>query len=89
MLDLPVKDDVMQIRSRTYMHFFSLWRSLRNAIPPHNGDAPAEASPSLIYAAVVLVFLLAILEIDVHRGELESLGLSGHDYSIPAAFLSP
>jgi hypothetical protein len=49
----------------------------------------AEASPSLIYAVVVLVYLLAVLEIDAHRGELESLGLLGHDYPIPAAFLGP
>jgi hypothetical protein len=78
----------MQIRPKTYLHFISLWRSLRDAIPPHDGDVPA-ASPSLIYAAVVLVFLLAILEVDAHRGELEALGLLGHDYPIPTAFLGP
>jgi hypothetical protein len=50
---------------------------------------PGEASSSLIYTAVVLAFLLAILEVDAHRGELESLGLSGSDYSIQAVFLSP
>lgn len=79
----------MQIRPKTYLHFIWLWRSLRDAIPPRHEDAAAEASPFLIYAAVVLVFLLAILEIDAHRGELESLGLLGHDYPIPAAFLAP
>jgi hypothetical protein len=50
---------------------------------------PAETSPSLIYIAAVLMVLLAILEIDAHRGELESLGLLGHDYPIPPAFLGP
>lgn len=79
----------MQIRPKTYLHLISLWRSIRDAIPPHHDDVPAEASPSLIYAAVVLAFLLAILEIDAHRGEFESLGLLGHDYPIPAAFLGP
>ena len=79
----------MQIRPKTYLHLMSLWRSIRDAIPPHNDDVPTEASPSLIYAAVVLAFFLAILEIDAHRGELESLGLLGHDYSIPPAFLGP
>jgi hypothetical protein len=78
----------MQIRPKAYLHFISLWRSLRDAIPPHHDDVPA-ASPSLIYTAVVLVFLLAILEIDAHRGELESLGLLGHDYPIPTSFLGP
>jgi hypothetical protein len=79
----------MQIRPKTYLHLILLWRSIRDAIPPHNDDVPAEASPSLIYAAVVLAFFLAILEIDAHRGALESLGLLGHDYPIPAAFLGP
>jgi len=78
----------MQMRPKAYLHFMSLWRSVRDAIPPHRGDVPAEASPFLIYIAVVLMFLLAILEVDAHRGELESLGLLGGDYSIPPIFLS-
>jgi hypothetical protein len=79
----------MQIRPKAYLHFISLWRSFRDSIPPHQGDVRAEASPSVIYAVVVLVYLLAVLEIDAHRGELESLRLLGHDYPIPAAFLGP
>ena len=79
----------MQMRPKTYLHFISLWRSLRDSIPPHHGDMPAEASPSLIYTTIVLAFLLAILEVDAYRGELESLGLLRHDYPIPAAFLGP
>jgi hypothetical protein len=79
----------MQIRPKTYLHFISLWRSLRDAIPPRHDDVPAQASPSLLYTAVVLALLLAILEVDAHRGELESLGLLGHDYPISAAFLGP
>jgi hypothetical protein len=79
----------MQIRPKTYLHFISLWRSLRDAIPPHHRDASAQTSPSLVYTAVLLMFLLAVLEVDAHRGALESLGLLGHDYPIPAAFLGP
>jgi hypothetical protein len=79
----------MQIRPNTYLHFISWWRSLRESIPPRNGDVPAKASPSLIYTAIVLMSLLAILEIDAHRAKLESLGLLGQDYPIPAAFLGP
>ncbi|QOZ35087.1 hypothetical protein XH92_28255 [Bradyrhizobium sp. CCBAU 53421] len=79
----------MQIRSKTYLHFISLWRSLRNSIPPLHGDAPRQASPSLVYVAVVLTFLLAILEVDLHRGELESLGLLANRDPPPAAFLGP
>jgi hypothetical protein len=77
------------MRAKAYLHFISLWRSFRNSIPPRHSDVRAEASPSLIYIVVVLAFLLALLEVDAHRGELESLGLLGHDYPIPAAFLSP
>jgi hypothetical protein len=79
----------MQIRSKTYLHFLLLRRLLRDAIPPRHGDVPNEVSPLLIYIAVVLVFLLAVLEVDAHRGALESLGLLGHDYAIPAVFVSP
>ena len=84
-----VEDGVMQMRPKTYLHFISWWRSLRETISPHNGDVPANASPILIYAAVVLAFFLAILEIDAHRGKLESLALLGNDYPIPAAFSGP
>ena len=79
----------MQIRPKAYLHLIWLWRWLRDSIPPHHGDVRAEASPTLIYAAVVLALLLALLGVDAHRGELEGLGLLGSDYSIPAAFLSP
>lgn len=79
----------MHIRPRTYLHFLSRRRSLRDSIPPRDRDAPAEASPLLIYIVVVLAFLLAILELDAHRAELEALGLLRSAYSIPANFLSP
>jgi hypothetical protein len=79
----------MQMRPKAYLHLISRWRSLRHAIPPHHRNVPAEASPSLVYAAVVLAFLLAILEVDAHRIELEAFGLLASDYPIPAAFFSP
>ncbi len=79
----------MQIRLKAYLHFISGWRSLRAAIPPHHPDARRGASPGLIYAAVVLAFFLAILEVDAHRSELESLGLLGRDYAAPADFVGP
>ena len=79
----------MQIRPKTYLHLITLWRSLRDAISPHHDGVPTEASPSLIYTAVVLAFLVAILEVDAHRGDLESLGLLGSDYPIQAPFSGP
>ncbi|MCC8977373.1 hypothetical protein [Bradyrhizobium acaciae] len=79
----------MQIRPKTYLHLISLWRLLRNAIPPRPERVPAKASPALIFAAIVLALLLAILEIDAHRGELQSLGLMAGDQFVPAAFWGP
>jgi hypothetical protein len=79
----------MQMRPKTYLHLIFLWRSVRDTISPHRDGVPAEASPFLIYSAVVLALLLAILEVDAHRGELESLGLLESDYSVPTVFLSP
>jgi hypothetical protein len=48
-----------------------------------------EASPILVYTAVVLAFLLAVLEVDAHQGDLESLGLLRNDYNIQTVFLGP
>jgi hypothetical protein len=79
----------MQIRSRTYLQFISLWRSFRGSIAPHDRDAPAETSPALIYAAVVLALLLAILEVDLHRDGLESLSLLTSNLPIETAFMGP
>jgi hypothetical protein len=79
----------MQMRSRTYSHFISLWRSFRDWMSPHDERAPAETSPSLIYIAVVLTSPLIILEIDDHRAELEALGLLTDNFPVPAVFLGP
>lgn len=79
----------MQIRPKTYLHLISLWRTFRDAISPHRDAVAARASPSLVYTAVVLALLLAILEVDAHRGELESLGLLGSDRTIQTVFLGP
>jgi hypothetical protein len=79
----------MQMRSRMYYNFISLWRSFRDWMSPHDERAPAETSPSLIYIGVVLTLLLIILEIDDHRAEVEALGLLTDNFPIPAAFLGP
>jgi len=71
------------MRSRTYDHFISLWRSFRDWMPPHDEREPAETSPSFIYIAVVLTFLLIILEMDDHRAELEALGLPDRQLPYP------
>jgi hypothetical protein len=62
---------------------------LRNTISPHREGVPAKTPPFLIYTAIVLTLLLAVLEIDAHRGALQSLGLLASDQFVPAAFLGP
>ena len=79
----------MQMRFRAYLQFISLSRLLRGPIPPENRDASARASPSLLYTAIVLALLLAILEIDLHRAGLESVGLARNPYPVQPVFMGP
>lgn len=79
----------MQTRSKTYLQLVSLWRSFRDFIPLHSHDSIATASPPLIYVAIVLTALVAILEMDAHRDGLASLGLASIDCPIDPAFMSP
>lgn len=39
------------------------------------GDTTGAISPILVYTAVALFLILAIIEIDLHREELRALGL--------------
>lgn len=67
----------MYIRPKAYFQALSrlrrlhIWLSLRPSLT--NQDA----SPLLIFIAVVLALLLAILEVDQHGAALQSLGLLG------------
>ncbi|WP_407147048.1 hypothetical protein [Bradyrhizobium sp. ORS 86] len=79
----------MQIRPKAYLHFISRWRSHRDTLPPHHSDVRDRASPTLIYATVVLAFLLAVLEIDAHRLELEQLGLLSGNHPVQVGLFSP
>jgi hypothetical protein len=71
----------MQVGSKAYLQCALYLRSLRDRFHGSNSDLEARASPSLSYAAFVLAFLLTILEIEVHRNKLESLGLA-RNYSL-------
>jgi hypothetical protein len=82
-----VGGDAMQIRSKAYLRFAGLCRSLRERIRPLETGQDAETSPSLIFVAVVLTMFLAIFEADAHRTELHSMGLASQDYD--EAFLGP
>jgi len=79
----------MQMRYKGYLQFISLWRSLRDLRSPNDDNAQARASPALVFTAIVLVSLLAILALDAHRSELESLGLLASNQPLEGIFLSP
>lgn len=79
----------MQIRSKTYLQVVSRLRVLRVLFSPGQDPAAREVSPLLTYIAVVLALLLAMLEVDSHSIELQSLGLTGGAFPADPLFKSP
>lgn len=78
----------MQGRSRPLLRVISWLRAVRVLfIAPD--PAVREASPLLILTVVVLALLLAILEVELHSADLQSLGLMGDAFSIDPVFKSP
>jgi hypothetical protein len=78
----------MQIRSKAYLQVVARLRALRVRLQQSDDATAQEVSPLLIYLAAVLALLLAILEIDLHSAELQSLGLLGNPQINPI-FMSP
>lgn len=60
--------------SRLYARLVSFQRAARNRSSTQ-GDTTGAISPTLLYTAVALFLILAIIEIDLHREELKALGL--------------
>lgn len=73
------------MQRRSYLHAITRRRLRRVLAPPHGG----RTSPCLLYVAVVLALLFAILEIDLHHRELESLGFVGSDDAVPSSLMGP
>jgi hypothetical protein len=84
-----VEDDGMQIRSKTYLQMISWLRALHDSLSPNNEPSSREVSPLLIFVAVVLAVLLAMLEVDLYTAELQSLGLTGGAFPIDPALKGP
>lgn len=78
----------MQIRSKAYLLMISRLRNIR-ALLSSADDPTRTISPLLIYVAVVLALLLAILEVDQHNAELQSQGLLSNLTSITPEFMGP
>ena len=77
----------MQIPSKAYKHFISICRSLHYLLSPDDRSIPKPISRWLAYTALSLAMLLAILEIDLHRAELQLMWLiSDRDQTNPILF---
>ncbi len=53
------------------------------------GDADTSASPLLTFIAAALFLILSIIETDLHRNELRTLGLIGGEELIDPALMAP
>jgi len=73
----------MQIRSKALPQSSSLRSPIRG------DESRATAHPLLVFSAVVLFTLFAIVEIDLHSAQLQAIGLLGHGVGIDPVFLSP
>jgi hypothetical protein len=63
---------------RRYVRLASFQRGARNRSAVRE-DTTGTISPTLLYTAVALFLILAIIEIDLHREELRALGLIASD----------
>jgi uncharacterized membrane protein YidH (DUF202 family) len=63
---------------RRYARLVAFQRAARNQ-SAMRGDTTGTISPILVYTAVALFLILAIIEIDLHREELRALGLIATD----------
>jgi hypothetical protein len=77
------------MRSKAYLQFVSLWRALRGRTLAITGGASAKISPILVYTAVLLALLLAILETARYRSELDSIGLARIERLGELGFVGP
>jgi hypothetical protein len=78
---------VMQIQSKALPQSFSLRRTFQGFTAPD--QSRAGTSHLLLFSAVVLLALFAIVEIDLHTAQLQAIGLLGHAAGIDPIFMSP
>jgi hypothetical protein len=79
----------MHIRPKTYLHLMSRLRGVRVALARRHGPADQHVSPLLIFIAIVLTLLLAMLEVDLHSAELRALGLLGDPNAANSVLFGP
>ncbi|MBW7974804.1 hypothetical protein [Bradyrhizobium sp. BR 10289] len=75
----------MQIQSKALPQSFSLRGAFLRSTAPG-----ATSHPMLVFTAVVLLALFAIVQIDLHSAQLQAIGLLGHGATgIDPIFLGP
>jgi hypothetical protein len=74
---------------KLYARLILFHRTARYRRSTHGEMTGTSASPILIFAAVALFLILAILEIDLHRDELRALGLVPSEEGINSIFAGP
>jgi hypothetical protein len=79
----------MHIRPKTYLHLLSRLRGFRVLLSRDPAPTNQEASPLLIFIAIVLALLLAILEVDLHSTELRAPGLLGDSVAASSMLWAP
>ncbi|MEH2535547.1 hypothetical protein V1277_005152 [Bradyrhizobium sp. AZCC 1588] len=65
------------------------WSYSRERTAARRDATSSSASPLLMYVTAVLFLILSILVIDLHRDELQALGLVGGAERINPVFMSP
>jgi hypothetical protein len=75
------------ISGRLYARLISLHRAARIRIAAQRQTAETSASPTLLYATIVISLILAILEIDLHSEELKALGLIGREEGVGSSLI--
>jgi hypothetical protein len=74
---------------KLYARLILFHRTTRSRSSAHGEVTETSASPILIFAAVALFLILAILEIDLHRDELRALGFVSGEEGINPIFAGP
>jgi hypothetical protein len=65
------------------------WSYSRERTAAQRDATDRSASPLLIYVAAALCVMLSILVVDLHRDELQALGIVGGAGRINPVFMSP
>ena len=79
----------MRMRYKPYLQMMAPLRAISALMSAKSKRSSREVSPLLTFVALVLALLLAMLEVDLHRDHLQSLGLINGAYLVDPTFAGP